>query len=146
MGPIATVVYKRIATLITEKSDQPYSSTLFWIRCKLSFSLLHSAIMCIRGSSSSYHHPAGMIGEAIDLTCSEGRIVSSQYREQTLRFTYSISAIVTFILLFYCFIFSYLKIKVGVVHYSSCHRSHKWQFTSAMQPCFQGKWRTHCQA
>ena len=105
MGPIATVVYKRIATLITEKRDQPYSRTLFWIRCKLSFSLLRSAIMCIRGSRSSYHHPAGMIGEAIDLTCSEGRIVSSQYRGQTLRFTYSISTIVTFILLFYCFIF-----------------------------------------
>ena len=78
MGPIATVVYKRIATLIAEKRDQPYSRTLFWIRCKLSFSLLRSAIMCIRGSRSSYHHPAGMIGEAIDLTCSEGRIVSSQ--------------------------------------------------------------------
>ena len=78
MGPIATVVYKRIATLIAEKRNQPYSRTLFWIRCKLSFSLLRSAIMCIRGSRSSYHHPAGMIGEAIDLTCSEGRIVSSQ--------------------------------------------------------------------
>ena len=76
MGPIATVVYKRIATLIAEKRDQPYSRTLFWIRCKLSFSLLRSAIMCIRGSRSSYHHPAGMIGEAIALTCSEGRIVS----------------------------------------------------------------------
>ena len=78
MGPIATVVYKRIATFIAEKRDQPYSRALFWIRCKLSFSLLHSAIMCIRGSRSSYHHPAAMIGEAIDFTCSEGRIVSSQ--------------------------------------------------------------------
>ena len=47
MGPIATVVYKRIATLIAEKRDQPYSRTLFWIRCKLSFSLLRSAITAV---------------------------------------------------------------------------------------------------
>ena len=76
MGPIATVVYKRIATLIAERRDQPYSRTLFWVRCKLSFSLLRSAIMCIRGSRSSYHHPAGMLREAIDLTCSEGGFAS----------------------------------------------------------------------
>ena len=74
MGPIATVVYKRIASQIAEKRDQPYNRTLFWIRCKLSFSLLRSAIMCIRGSRSSYHHPACALSEAIDLTCSESRI------------------------------------------------------------------------
>ena len=74
LGPIATVVYKRIASLIAEKRDQPYSRTLFWLRCKLSFSLLRSAIMCIRGSRSSYHHPSRTTGEAIDLICSESRI------------------------------------------------------------------------
>ena len=47
MGPIAIVVYKRIANQIAEKRDQPYNRTLFWIRCKRSFSLLRSAIMCI---------------------------------------------------------------------------------------------------
>lgn len=76
MGPIATVVYRRIASLIAEKQQQPYSRTLFWLRCKLSFSLLRSAIMCLRGARSSLHHPArpSKIGEPIDLTCSEGRI------------------------------------------------------------------------
>ena len=74
MGPIATVVYKRIATLISEKRDQPYSKTLFWVRCKLSFLLLRSAIMCIRGSRSSYYRLGRMPGEAIDLVCSESRI------------------------------------------------------------------------
>ena len=74
LGPIATVVYKRIASLIAEKRDQPYSRTLFWLRCKLGFSLLRSAIMCIRVSRSSYHHPSRTSGEAIDLICSESRI------------------------------------------------------------------------
>ena len=74
MGPIATSVYKRMASLIAEKQNHPYSSTLFWLRCKLSFSLLRSAIMCIRGSRSSYHRPTNMFSEAIDLSCSESRI------------------------------------------------------------------------
>ena len=45
----ATVIYKWLATLISEKHGHPYSQTLFWIRCKLS-SLPRSAIMCLRGS------------------------------------------------------------------------------------------------
>ena len=74
MCPIATTVYKRMASLIAEKQNHPYSSTLFWLRCKLSFSLLRSAVMCIRGSRSSYHRPTNMFNEAIDLSCSESRI------------------------------------------------------------------------
>ena len=74
MGPIATTEYKRMALLIAEKQNHPYSSTLFWLRCKLCFSLLRSAIMCIRGSRSSYHRPTNMFSEAIDLSCSESRI------------------------------------------------------------------------
>ena len=51
MGPIATTVYKRIASTISEKYDCRYSNTIRWIR--LNFSLLRSTIMCLRGSQSS---------------------------------------------------------------------------------------------
>ena len=76
MGPIVTVVYRRIVSLIVEKQWQPYSRTLFWLIYKLSFSLLCSAIMCLRGARSSFHPSAepSKIGEPIDLACSEGRI------------------------------------------------------------------------
>ena len=57
LSPTATIVYKRIASLIAEKNDQPYSRTFFWLRCRLRFSLLRSAIVCLRGSQSSYHRP-----------------------------------------------------------------------------------------
>ena len=65
LGSTATVVFKRLASLIADKQEQPYSKTLFWLRCKLSFSLLRSAVMCFRDSRSSYtighniflHHP-----------------------------------------------------------------------------------------
>ena len=33
MGPIATTVYKRIASMIAQKQHNPYSQTLHWIRC-----------------------------------------------------------------------------------------------------------------
>ena len=45
LGPAAKAFYKRLASLIAEMHDQPYSLTLFWLCAKLSFSLLHSAIM-----------------------------------------------------------------------------------------------------
>ena len=55
MGPLATVVYKQIATLISEKKGHPYSHVLHCLRCHLCFSLLCSAVMCLRGSRSTYH-------------------------------------------------------------------------------------------
>ena len=40
MGATATVVYKRIASMITEKHSKPYNRTINWLRCRLSISLL----------------------------------------------------------------------------------------------------------
>ncbi|KAL5493181.1 hypothetical protein EMCRGX_G014319 [Ephydatia muelleri] len=74
IGPAAKIFYKRLASLIAEKHDQPYNLTLFWLRAKLSFSLLRSAIMCLHGSRSSYHQGAcSPLDSAIDLSCSAGR-------------------------------------------------------------------------
>ncbi len=49
MGVEATTFYKRLASLLSHKWDSPYSKTLCWLRCRLSFSLLRSAIQAIRG-------------------------------------------------------------------------------------------------
>ena len=73
MGPTARVVYKRIATLISEKRGHSYSQVLHWIRIKLCFSLLRSAVMCLRGSRSS-HHRHNLNDPAIDLACLESRV------------------------------------------------------------------------
>ena len=76
MGTTATVVYKRLASLIAEKHDTSYHRTIHWLRCRLSFSLLRSAIMCLRGSRSTVNHPArpSITGDNIDLACSEGQV------------------------------------------------------------------------
>ncbi len=73
MGRAATVVYKRLATLISTKREQPYSNVMGWLRCHLSFSLLRSTVMCLRGSRSRQgfvpHFEA-----PVDLVLREGRI------------------------------------------------------------------------
>ena len=62
--------------MIAEKHSKPYSRTMHWIRCRLSFSLLRSAIICLRGSRSAPHRPAGMLitTDTMDVACSEGRV------------------------------------------------------------------------
>ena len=72
MGSIASIVYKRLASLLAEKRGNSYSSTLHWLRCRLNFSLLRSAIMCIRGSRSTFSTTPPT--ESIDLALHEGQV------------------------------------------------------------------------
>ncbi len=65
----ATNFYKRLASLLADKWTQPYSSTLYWLRCSLSFSLLRSAIQCIRGAHSSRGHAVKL--SPVDLVTAE---------------------------------------------------------------------------
>ena len=57
MGDAATQFYKRLAKLLSAKHSISYGIVMGWLRCKLSFSLLSSAIMCIRGTRSSLRCP-----------------------------------------------------------------------------------------
>ena len=52
-GKAATVLYKRLAALISEKRNDQYSATMAWIRTRLCFTLVRSSIMCLRGARSS---------------------------------------------------------------------------------------------
>ena len=68
MGP---TMYKRIASLIADKRQEPYSTTLFWLQCKLSFSLLRSAIMCLRETRSVHSHSCH---HSIALACAKAKV------------------------------------------------------------------------
>ena len=70
MANEATTFYKRLASCLALKWDYPYSSTMSWLRCRLTFSLLRSAIQCIRGARSSCGH-ATKSPPPIDLVISE---------------------------------------------------------------------------
>ena len=76
MGNEATTFFKCLASLLAEKWDSHYSSTLSWLKCRLSFSLLRSAIQAIRGAQSSRGHAGVPYITAIDLITSESRLHS----------------------------------------------------------------------
>ena len=54
MGEQSASLYKRIASLIAEKSSEPYSVVMSFIRCRLSFALLRASGMCLHGSRSVF--------------------------------------------------------------------------------------------
>jgi hypothetical protein len=74
MGELADTFYRRLASLVSAKRDQPYHQIMGWMRCHLSFSLLRSAVMCLRGSRSSSRF-APRCPDSIDLAISEARII-----------------------------------------------------------------------
>ena len=44
--------HSRLAELIANKKRESYSSAISWIRAKVSFAIVRSAILCLRGSRS----------------------------------------------------------------------------------------------
>ena len=50
IGREGTTFYKRLAAMLNDVRKEPYSVVLGWIRRRISFSLLRSAILCMRGS------------------------------------------------------------------------------------------------
>ncbi len=74
MGRAATTTYKRLASLIATKQQQPYCVVMGWMRCRLTFSLIRSAIMCLRGSRSSRGHVPSRQPDSFDLVFHEGRV------------------------------------------------------------------------
>ena len=68
----ASNFYKRLASLLADKWEQPYSTTLYWLRCSLSFSLLRSAIQCVRRARSLKGHPVKLT--PVDLVTAEASL------------------------------------------------------------------------
>ena len=54
MGKSATSLYKRIASLIADKTGEAYSAVMASIRCQISFALVRSSVMCLRGARRLY--------------------------------------------------------------------------------------------
>ena len=50
MGRECATYHKLLAQKISLKEDKPYAIVMSWIRTKLSFSLIKSALLCLRGS------------------------------------------------------------------------------------------------
>ena len=53
MAKEAQYFYKRLAQLMADKRQEPRGYTTSWLRTRLSFALVRSAILCLRGSRTS---------------------------------------------------------------------------------------------
>ena len=73
MSEPTEITNKRLTSLLAIKKDQHYNTVISLIHCRLCFSLLWSAIMCLRGSRSTAGHPQKEI--EFNLAVTEGRLV-----------------------------------------------------------------------
>ena len=70
MAPECSRYHQRLADKIAQKTDQRYEEVVAWIRCKLSFLMMKSALLCLRGSRSCTKYDA----------CDEARLNSRWIR------------------------------------------------------------------
>ena len=75
MGPSATTVFRKLASMLADKWSVNFSRCLFSLRCRLCFSLLRSGVMCLRDHRSSTFHPI----PSVDLAYSEGCLTSGAF-------------------------------------------------------------------
>ena len=78
MGKEGTTFYKRLADMLSHKQEKLYSVVMGWLRCRLSFAILRSAIMCTRGTRSSFDHPVNK--QNLTLASAEGQITAQRAR------------------------------------------------------------------
>ena len=50
MGKLAQRSYRNLADMISEARAQPFNIVMSWMRCRISFSLLRSALIALRGT------------------------------------------------------------------------------------------------
>ena len=74
LAPTAAIFYKRLASLIALKRDQPYPVIMSLIRTRLAFSLLRSSILAIRGSR-------GCKQPSIDIDSARAILAEGMYNE-----------------------------------------------------------------
>ena len=71
-GPAATTFLKRLADRISSTHQLSYNEAIVWLRTRLSFALLRSSLMCIRGSRP--HRSRRVDLNAVPVAISETKI------------------------------------------------------------------------
>ena len=67
-GPATSIFHKHIAQKIANKTEEKHEKVQTLIRCKLSFLILRSVLLCIRGSRSISKD--SIVLDDVSLTCS----------------------------------------------------------------------------
>ncbi len=75
IGKAANVFYRRLGGLLADKHKTPYSSMMAWVRTRMSFALLRSALLCLRGWRSRPRHRDSVDVSSIAVAISEAGLV-----------------------------------------------------------------------
>ena len=73
MSPECIIYHKFLAEKISLKTEQRYDQVMSWIRCKLSFIIIRSALLCLRGSRSVKKIDTNSVDD-FGLACDEARL------------------------------------------------------------------------
>ena len=76
-GPSASKIITRLAAKLSDKTSEPYADVVSFIRTKVSFALLRSSILCIRGCRS-LKRTVIQTESSMSAIVEEGRLSSSQ--------------------------------------------------------------------
>jgi hypothetical protein len=74
IGTQGSMIIKRLSATLAETRNQHPSMVTGWLRCRLSFAILRSAIVCLRGSRPLRRKVADKEDDVIDLAVSEALI------------------------------------------------------------------------
>ena len=58
---------KILAELLSEKKQESYATTISWVREKVSFAILRSAFLCLRGSRTPRRRNLGVKGRNLEI-------------------------------------------------------------------------------
>ena len=72
MSSECSVYHKFLAEKIAQKTGQRYDQVMSWIRCKLSFLIIRSALLCLWGSRSVKMNTDTI--DDFDLACDDTRL------------------------------------------------------------------------
>lgn len=73
-GPECSMFHKHVAERIAKKSDDRYEKVLTWIHCKISFLVLRSSLMCIRGSHPHNNSKQTDVIDDFELACDDAKL------------------------------------------------------------------------
>src|SRR6185312_14026095 len=85
MGPQSQVVMKRIAEKLSDKKGIAVSVVTGWLRVRLSFALLRTSLLCLRGT----RHKKFLNTENVDLAVSQARCIVLIFQDFVLLFANS---------------------------------------------------------
>ena len=57
MGEECKLFFKRLSSMLSEKRKEDHATVATWVRRRLCFALLRSALTCLRGTRHRYYKP-----------------------------------------------------------------------------------------